>query len=53
MSEHFKISLAGECEAKNLSIFIDEFVSVDYLSKKNLETSIWISPVCPKMMRYP
>lgn len=53
LSEHFKISLAGECETKNLSIFIDEFVYVDHLSKESLETSIWISPTSPFMINMP
>lgn len=53
MSEHFKINLAGECEAKNLSTFIDEFVFVNYLSKQSLETSIWVSPVTSHMIKCP
>lgn len=53
MSEHYKISLTNEVEAKNNPIFVDEFVFVSHLNKESLETSIWVSPMAPHMTMTP
>jgi len=45
LTEYHKIALYQECKSKGVSIYVDDFESIDLLEKTVVDKSIWLSPL--------